>query len=214
MGESRFQITRIEPQKKNRQRRNIYLDGEFAFGLDEEVVAAYHISEGDELTQAIVDTLLSAEEQAVGKKRALRLISYRARSTQELKRRLIAHRISEGAAERVIEDFLRVGLLDDRAFASSYIHSRMVQNPISKNLLVKELVSKGIGSESALSIVDQEYGERSEVQVAGDLIRKRLRPGRKDARVRKRLSDFLLRRGFDWNVIDEALREVSWETEE
>ena len=60
MGESRFQITRIEPQKKNRQRRNIYLDGEFAFGLDEEVVAAYHLSEGDELTQAIVDTLLSA----------------------------------------------------------------------------------------------------------------------------------------------------------
>jgi regulatory protein len=214
MGEMRFQITGIEPQKKNKHRRSIYLDGAYAFGLDEEIVVKFHLHEGDEITQEGIDSLRSAEERAVGKKQALRLISYRARSTNEVRQRLIQKRISEDAADHVIEDLLRVGLLDDRAFASSYVHTRMIQKPISKSLLIKELVSKGIEAGPAKTTVDREYGELSEAQVAAHLIRKRLRPGKKDARERKRLSDFLLRRGFEWHVIDEALQDVSWETEE
>ena len=170
------------------------------------MVLASHVHEGDLLTQDAVDAILRAEEKAEGKRRALRLISYRTRSTQEVRQRLLDRGISRPVVDSVVDDLLRVGLLDDQVFASSYVHTRMLQRPVSKRLLAQELVTKGIDAESAHRAVETEYSDRTEVEVAGDLIRKRMSPGAVDMKEKKRLFDFLSRRGFDWHVIEEAFR--------
>ena len=43
-------ITKIVEQKKRPNRRNIYLDGAFAFGLNDNVVARFRLREGLTLT--------------------------------------------------------------------------------------------------------------------------------------------------------------------
>lgn len=209
MKEVTYRITQIEPQKKNEGRVNVYLDGAFAFGLDEEVVLRHHLHEDDEITEHMIDDILLAEERTRAKEKALRLLSYRSRSVEELKKRLRERNFSERTVDRVIQDFLRVGLLDDKKFASSYVHSRMTQRPIGKRLLKRELLDKGIAHELAEEAVEEVYGVRSELEVATDLIQSRIRhyKGEEKKKAQKKLSDFLLRRGFNWDVITTVLQE-------
>ena len=205
------QITRIETQKRDENRVSIYLDGAFAFGLEREVVVRHHLHEGDEISETTIDDVLLSEERARAKEKALSYLNYRPRSKQELRSKLRDKNFSERSVNRVIADFLRVGLLDDRQFASTYAQSRMIHKPMGKRLLHRELKSKGIDEEIADAAIDEAYGERSEFDVARELVRKRM--GRSVVKnealqkKKKQLSDFLFRRGFDWNVIAEVLRE-------
>lgn len=198
----KFTVTRIEAQKKRSYRYSIYLDGEFAFGLDREVLYENPLHTGDELSQSEIDKLLHQEEIAQAKGKALSLISYRARSVEEISERLSQKRFSESVISGVIEALVRAGLLDDRQFANAYIHTRMAQKPMSKRLLKKELRRKGIKDEIIQEAVENEYGDASEAEVAAQLAdrrRKNLPSDKKKAA--RRLSDYLRRRGFSWSVV-------------
>ena len=113
----------------------------------------------------------------------------------------------------MITDFTRVGLIDDRRFARAFVHSRMARKPVSRRLLLHQLKAAGIEGHKADEAVEDVYHNKSESMVAADLVRKRLGRLRGDApmAVRKKLSDFLARRGFSWETISEALKAMNEE---
>ena len=212
MEEATHIITQIETQKRNQKRLNIYLDGIFAFGLEEEVALRHHLHEGDRLKESTIDEILLVEERTKAKEKALTFLSYRMRSVEELKKKLKEKEFAERTIDQVIQDFLRVGLLDDRQFASVYVQNRMIQKPMSRRLLRQELISKGIEGVIIEHAIEKEYGTCSENEVALDLIRRKVlrhQSNKMDIKkVRKKISDFLMRRGFDWDVIGEVMREM------
>jgi regulatory protein len=212
MEEATHIITQIETQKKNTGRFNIYLDGAFAFGLEEEVVLRHHLHKGDRLKASTIDEILLVEEKTRAKEKALAYLSYRMRSVEELRKKLNEKGFAGRTIEPVIEDLLRVGLLNDQQFASAYVRSRMIQKPMSKRLLLRELFARGIENTIAEETVEKEYGNHSEFEVAIELVRKkgeRLCSDRIESRkIKKRISDFLARRGFNWDVIGEVIREL------
>ncbi len=211
MAETTHTITQIETQKKNVHRFNIYLDGAFAFGLEEEVALRHHLHEGDRLKASTIDEILLVEEKTRAKEKALSLLAYRMRSVEELKKKLKEKGFSERIVEPVIQDLLRVGLLNDRQFASAYVQTRMTQKPMSKQLLRRELSAKGISNDMAEQAIEKEYGTRSETEVALGLVQKKIEQYRsgqiESVKIRKKISDFLVRRGFSWDVIVEVIRE-------
>jgi len=208
-----YHITQIEPQKKHENRVNVYLDGAFAFGLKDEVLLKHHLHEGDKISDRLIDEVLLSEEKSRAKEKALRLLSYRARSVEELRKKLSEKEFSERTINRVIEDFCRVGLLNDKMFASDYAHSRMMQRPVGKRLLKQELVTKGISEGIAEKSVEEVYKKQTEEEIAGSLIQKRVKRygGEDPKKIRKKLSEFLFRRGFNWDVISAVLSEVEIE---
>jgi len=203
-----FHITFIEPQKKYPHRRNIYLDDAFAFGLDEEVVLKHHLHEGDIISESIIQHILLEEEAVRARKKAMSLLSYRARSVKEIRSLLHKKGYDENIVEPLVQDLIRVGLLNDESFASAYVQTRLVQRPVSKRLLIYELKKKGIKEALAVKAVTIGYGEKSEVEVAQSLIESRIKKYQHGDRLknRKRISDFLIRRGFDWEIINAVLR--------
>jgi regulatory protein len=207
MEETVFRVTAIERQKRNQNRVSIFLDGVFAFGLDEEVLFRNPIHEGDGLSETFIDGVLLYDERVRAKAKALRLLSHRALTTDELRQKLLDREFSERTAERVIEDLSRVGLLNDEAFASSYVRSRMMQRPSSKKLLTLELKHKGIGEDAAGEAVEAAYGPQSEEDVAGALFRAKMAAlkGEEPRKARKKAVEFLFRRGFDWELIRSAM---------
>lgn len=214
MGETSYQITRIEPQKHREDRVNVYLDGAFAFGLDQEVVCEHHLHQGDTLTESLIDGVLLAEERTKAKQKVLDWLSRRSRSVSEIRRRLREKGVSERTSGKVIDDFLRVGLLDDEKYAFTYVQSRMQQRPSGKRLLRMELLKKGIEEDLAAKAIEEGYGNGSELEVARGLFRRRVNRYHGETRVMKKKSaDFLLRRGFSWEVIDAVLQEHTWEEE-
>ena len=212
---ARFRITRIEPQKKRKGRLNVYIDGAFAFGVDQRVALEHAIHEGDGISKEKMDAILLDEEKARAKDKALALLSYRSRSVAELRKKLLEKGFSERTVGSVVDDLLRVGLLDDVRFASAYVHSRMLQKPMGKRLLMRELFQKGIDEETAEKSIDEGYEGRSEADIARELAEKRIaRSGGEGRKARKRLADFLLRRGFGWDVIQPVLQDTRWKSEE
>jgi len=206
-GEAVFRVTAIERQKRNPGRVSIYLDGAFGFGLDEEVLFRNPIHEGDSLSESFIDGVLLSDERVRAKAKALRLLSHRALATDELRRKLLERDFSERTVKRVVEDLRRVGLLDDGAFAASFVRSRMIQRPCSKKLLVLELKHRGIGENAAVEAVEAAYGPDSEEEVAGALFSAKMASlkGENPRKARKKAVDFLYRRGFDWELIRGAM---------
>jgi regulatory protein len=207
--EKTWQITGIETQKNNPDRVNIYLDGAFGFGLARQVVIQQHLHEGDRLTDAVIDRVLLKEEIVRAKNGAIRLLSYRARSVEELRKKLSERGYSSRVIERVIGDFLRAGLLDDRSFAMAFARSRLSQKTMGKRLLRQEVMKKGIPGDLAEEAVEEAFGEREETDLALELGRKKRKLLKGDAlQVKRKLSAFLYRRGFSWDVIAQVLKEV------
>lgn len=202
-----YRITRVESQKRNADRVNIYLDGAFAFGLGRDVLIQHHLHEEDEINDSLIDDVLLTEERARAKEKAIGLLAYRARSEKEITGRLREKGFPDRVVQTVVGDLKRAGLVDDRQFASAYVQTRMIQKPVSRRLLMRELAEKGVDGELAEKAVVEVYGDRSELDVARDLVRRKLSKNRDkdDRKVKKRLCDFLLRRGFAWDVIREAL---------
>jgi len=208
-----YKITSIEPQKKRKDRFSVFLDDSFALGVSADVLLEFGLAQGQEISAAFLEKIRQAEEMARLREAAFRLLSYRARSVYELTMRLRQKQYDEHAVDRVVDEFVSKGYLDDLEFSMSFVRSRMALRPAARKLLVHELAGKGVEGSVARQAVEQAYGDTAELDVARKLVQKKsgiYRAG--NAGDRKRLYSFLQRRGFAAGIIKQAI-ETEWEKE-
>lgn len=133
-------------------------------------------------------------------------ISKSAKTAHQLKVILLKREIPEDIADRMIERFIEVQLIDDRLFAKNFTSYRMAQHKSSR-LVRRELQNKGVAQE----FIDEALAEIDSVQeleVATEAAVKRMRVlARLDSVTRRRrLQSFLGRRGFAGQIISDAIR--------
>ena len=111
----------------------------------------------------------------------------------------------------VIPELERVGLLNDFEFAKMFARSRMITKPVGEFLLRRELEQKGLSEEQIEAGVEEAYSETSEVKVARVVAarRKKRFSALEEMKAKKRLSDFLIRRGFSWEIVKDIIG--NWE---
>ncbi len=198
-------ITAIEPQQKNPQRVNVYLDGEFAFGLSG-LVAAW-LKVGQELDEDRIAGLKAADEREITYQKALHFLSYRPRSVEEVRRNLAKRGISGPLIDETVSRLQEAGLVNDEAFARAWVENRNTFRPRGKPVLRMELRRKGLSDEVIQSVLDTEVPEES---LAFEVARKyaaRL-AGLEWAQFRQKLGGFLTRRGFSYMTIAPVVSEV------
>src|SRR6188472_837592 len=102
-------ITKISEQKRRANRRNIYLDGAFAFGCNLNVVARFRLQEGMQLSAEQVERIqLGAVKQECFDD-AMRSLERRLHSRAELRRKLVCKEYGETVVDAVLEDLVRLG---------------------------------------------------------------------------------------------------------
>jgi regulatory protein len=190
-------ITAISVQKKNPNRVNIHLDGEYAFGVAR--ITAAWLKIGEELSDEKIAKLLVEDAREWAYQQALLFLSYRARSEKEIRQNLRKHEMPEEVIEETIERLRKAGLANDNEFAQAWVENRSTFRPRSRRALAMELRQKGLDDEtvhSAVSGVDEEA-------LAYEAAQKRLGrlTGLEWNEFRKKLSEFLARRGFPYSVI-------------
>ena len=99
-----MKITKIEVQKKDKHRYNIFLDGSFAFGLYEDSVLKYGLRTKDELDEKKIKEMREFDEFGYGKKAAYSFLAYKPRSKKELVKKLKQKKISD----KIIEDIIKI----------------------------------------------------------------------------------------------------------
>src|SRR3712207_3697125 len=126
-------ITALEVQKRNKNRVNVYVDDAFAFSLSLDDAARLH--KGQVLDDAEVEAIRSKDEITQAVDSASRFLSYRPRSTQEVRDNLTKKGITPDTLEVALERLAALGYLDDQAFAAFWVRERNRFKPIGSRAL-------------------------------------------------------------------------------
>lgn len=202
-------ITVLKVQQRNPNRVNVYLDGDFAFGLAR-IVAAW-LSVGQELSEDKIRELRAMDEIEVATTRALRFLSVRPRSEQEIRTKLKTKDVAEPVQDEVIQRLRTAGLLDDERFAELWVENRSEFRPRGGRALRMELRQKGI----AETVIETTLAELDEETLALQAALKQARryAGLEFEDFRKKLYGFLARRGFPYDIIQTVVPQV-WQCQQ
>ena len=201
-------VTAVTPQRKE-GRFNVFLDGKYAFSLDEKGLLEAGLRRGDELDANQVASLKEVSQTSKLFDKLLRFAMIRPRSQKELEDYLKYRRKIEDGVQR--EDLLgrleRLGFIGDENFARWWVQERASQKR-GKSLIQLELRQKGITPEVISSVLTEFYP--SERELAQDLVRQKQRSLSTVPKEKRytRLLSLLIRRGFSFDVA----REVTAET--
>ena len=191
-------ITALKVQTRNPQRVNIYLDGEFAFGLAR-IVAAW-LTVGRVLSDEEIAGFKEQDTQEVAYLHALRLLNYRVRSSAEIQKKLAEKGYDEPVIEKVLARLLQNGLINDAQFAQTWVENRGAFRPRSRRALTMELRRKGVAEETIEQALAETQDEEELAYQAGQRLAQRLAHAeRKEFRMK--LLAFLGRRGFNFETI-------------
>ncbi len=206
-------ITGLRPTRRDPNRISVDLDGTFAFALPAQLVVDEGIEIGDALDEARVAALLAADQATRATEAALVFLGYRPRSEREVRDRLRRGGYEQEAIDHVISRLTEWRYLDDEDFARRWVENRATHRPRGKRLLQQELRNKGIDSETAREVIDE--AGLDEKTDAEEIARRRLPAyaGDDPAAIRRRLSSYLARRGYGYDVIRVALERVMAEEE-
>ena len=150
-----------------------------------------------------------ADPEQVARTVLLRRLTAAPRTRHDLREDLLRRNIPEAVADRVLDRFTEVGLIDDDAYARMWVESRQRTRGSARSVLRQELRAKGVPQEAvdqALATVDPQR----ERERAADLVRGRLAATARldDARRTRRLVGMLQRRGYPASVAYSVVREV------
>lgn len=201
-------ITALEVQKRNPNRVNVHLDGEFAFGVAR-IVAAW-LKVGDVLDEAKIRRMQAEDARERAYQQAMLFLSYRARSESEIRKNLRKHEIPEETIEETLARLRQEGLADDDQFARAWVENRAAFRPRSRRVMAMELRQKGLDEETASAALKDIRDEPLAYEAA------KKRAARfaelEWQEYRKKLSEFLARRGFSYVVIAPVVTKVWNET--
>jgi regulatory protein len=194
-------ITALQTQKRSRDRVNVYLDGEYAFGLA--VFTAVHLKVGVWLSDEEITRLREADEVERTRSRVLDYLSYRPRSEWEIREYLKKRGISISTVETVVNALIEVNLIDDNAFAKYWLENRAQYRPKGKRILSRELQQKGVSSKLIDEILVGYDEETAARRVFAEQAR-RLKNLSPDV-FRRRILERMARRGFNYDLIQDLL---------
>lgn len=199
------QITKLEVQKKNKERVNVYIEGQYAFACTMSV--ALDLKKGQYLSQADIDAFKQQDDRHKAYDRAIFYLGFRARSRAEVERYLRGKGFSAEAIEAAVQRLFDEGYLGDEAFAQTWVDDRQRLKPKSRRALRYELKKKGLRQadiDAALEAVDED-------DAAWRAIEPKLWQwrGLDEMSFKKKAGGFLSRRGFNYEIVRNTL-ERAW----
>jgi len=191
-----MKITKLEYQKKDPDRVNIYVDEKFATGIDVNNVVKLGLYSGQELSSEQLAKIIDESEFGKLFNTALNFLSFRPRSEWEIKQKLIKKTKDEQMISGVLDKLKKIGQVDDEVFARWYVEQRQTFRPKGKRAIEVELRRKGVKVKVESSLSEEQLAKKALAKFRGP----------KD---KVRISRFLASRGFDWDTIRDILGEVN-----
>lgn len=200
-------VTKLTEQRRRENRRNVFLDGAFAFGVNLNVVARFHLREGQQLTDEQVVEIQRGEVRQECLDKALQYLGARLHSTAELRRKLMRREYGEAVIDGVLDDCQRLGYLDDARFATERAQSAATCKHVGKRRAIIELRRAGVKADVAERAAGDVYDATDPLAEARTLAEKQAPRLRKldPAVAKRRLIGMLQRRGFDYEAIKPAV---------
>lgn len=200
-------ITRLQLQQNNKERVNIFLDGEYAFAL--ELMLAAELRKGQTLTDTEIAALQADDEKKRAYAASLGFLGQRARSQREVEQRLKQREFSPTAIDQTVARLQQEGYLDDATFGQQWVTNRQRFRPRSERALRYELRRKGVETQLIDEVLQE--AEIDEDAAAWTALQPKLARWQSLERPQfiQKAGGFLARRGFGHEVARRVL-ERAW----
>ena len=200
-------ITKIEYQKKDPERVNIYVDGKFFCGISIDTLALENLYEGLEVDDNLLDRILKEDLEKRFLNRAVEYLSHTIKTEFQVRQYLKNLKFKKKDVwfneniqldwdllfEQIIDSLKKYKYIDDEEFAHAFVQSRLNVKPRGKSVLISELLSKGVNKEIAQRVCDQEITD--ELDVLRNAFRKRFKDEKFNIRNQKMVG-YLLEKGL------------------
>lgn len=193
-------ISKIEVQKKNKQRVNLFLDGNFYCGLSCETVVKNKIKEGLEITQEQVDFLKNETEKEIALTKALNVISKSSKTVKQINEYLLKKGFEEDAVNYVVAKLLEYNYINDETFAKNYVKFKTKTN--GKRKILMELKHKGVEDALAITAIDDFSKDEENINAIAE---KYLKSKPRDLKTKQKAFRYLTSRGYTPDVIIKSL---------
>ena len=208
------QISSIEPQKKIKNRFNVFIDGNFAFGIDENTLVKNNLRINQVLSQSEIEKIIKDNSLAKLQDAGLRFLSYRQRSEKEVRDYLI-NKIAKDEnikysqakdsplVELALSKFRKYNYINDLEFAKWWVSSRTRTRPKGHQVIRLELQRKGIDKDTIEAVLNKSPNQKV---LAKKAIEKKIARWQKlpPVELKKKVYRYLVSRGFDFETIKET----------
>jgi len=198
-------LTEIRVPRRGSRRRTLVLDGEPWRDAPSELVSEAQLRAGAEIDPGELSERLAEIEPRCARERAVRLLTYRERSTKELADRLREDGYLPETVTAVLERLAAAGFVDDDRFARSLARNLTQIRRLGRSRATRELTAHGIDPQLAEEALDEALSVDDESAAAGELARTL---ALKTGATRDRIASRLLRRGYAPRVALSAAREA------
>lgn len=197
-------ISKIEPQKR-KGRYNVYVNDEFAFGVDEDVLIHYELKKGLHITQEFQNTIESEDSFYKAYEKTLNYLSHSLRTEKQISDYLFENEIGH-FKDRIIEKLKKSKLLDDLNYAETFVRSKANTNQKGPRNIEQDLKQKGIGDDDIMTALD-EYPEEEQLENAIELAEKKWSRTKNSSEFEtiQKTKNYLINKGYSFEIADQAL---------
>lgn len=202
-------ITSVEKQKKKPERYNIYVDGEYAFSVHEDVMVKFQLFKNRNINTSEMQLVLDEEERNCCRLQAIKYLGFRPRTRWELEQYLFQKGYDEQIVRDTVEWCADKSYVNDERYARQWVEERMANRPRGRHLLMREMQQRGIDPHVAEIALHGVAGE-DEKEAAIYLLRKKFKPGSfADFKTfLYKAGGYLQRKGFDHTITRQAINSI------
>ncbi|MFU0769157.1 recombination regulator RecX [Staphylococcus pasteuri] len=207
-------ITKLEVQKKNKERFNLYLDNQFEMGIDIDTLVKFNLKKDQVLEAAEMEQIQKYDHYRRGLNIAIQYLSFRKRTEREVRQHLIKNDISEEALQQVIDYCYQEKLIDHYDYAESLKNTMINTTDKGPETYKQKLYQAGIETNiideyTALYIEQQPMEDI--IKVASKVIKTKKGP---TSKVKQKIMTALMQKGFTIEKIKQAMDELDFSQDE
>lgn len=197
-------VTKIEYQKNNKERVNLYLDDEFFAGLSLETAIKFSLKEGKEVDEKKLQEFLFEDNKQKAFSKATDLVSKFVKTEKQMADYLKGKGFEEKVVEETMKKLKEYGFINDEAYVESFVNFK--KNVAGAKKIKQELFAKGI-NQNLLSKVDEMLDGESE-NACMVQAEKYMKNKEKTIENKAKLNRFLLSKGFDFADINKVINQI------
>lgn len=204
-----MKITKIEIQKRNKEKANIYVDDKYSFSLSLNGLIESKIKEGADIDEEIIERLKLQDAPRLASVCALNIISYSMKTEKELRRKLSEKKFDDKAIDYAINKMKSYGYLDDAHYVKTYIETRAVPQNWGEQKIIINLLQKGVDINLIKNVIEEVYSDDMKKEAISEVVRKysnKLNSGDR-SKDKQKLYRYLASKGYSYDLINTAITE-------
>lgn len=202
-------ITKIEIQKNNSERVNVYINDEYSFSCYSELVYKYSLAKNMEVDLENLKSLIEDEEYLKGKSYVLKVIEKGFKTQKQIEDKLKEKEYEEKTINLIVKFLKEYSFIDDDNYAKLYAKDKIKKQ--GKNKIKYTLKQKGVNESiinETLYEIDEDTELKSAIEQCGKKYKNLVQRENDKMKLKSKLYSYLSYRGYGYSIIMKAIDEV------